>query len=673
MASRFSISAVFKGIDKISQPVSRMANRIKKFTRRSDRHIKKLGKSFRGLGKTIGKVTKTAAIVGVGALSFALIDAGKNAVSFEQTMVNAAAKFGPEIQKGTREFKLLSEAARKTGKETEFTAVQSAQALNFLAMAGFNARQSIAALPGVVDLATAAQVDLATATDIATDTLGAMGLATKDPIQLAKNLARVNDVLAKTTTTANTNMEQMFEAIVAGGADFTAAGQSIESFAALVGIMASNGKKGEAAGTALRNVMVRLAAPSKEAGTLIRRLGIRTADQAGNFRDVVDILADVEKSVKGMGSAQRTATISTIFGLRAQGAINILLKAGSKNINDYRKQLLGAEGASKVMATTMRDTLQGQINSLISAFEGLGITVFTLNNGAFSKFIDKGVDIIRTIEKAIAANEDLGESIFSDIISTMFNAAKAVGILIAGFLFLKTVILVQQAVMLGFGAVMGIVKVVMFAYSIAMKSNTIAAGVNFIAMLALKGLFLAWKVVLFAVTAAQWLFNIALNANPIGLIVVAVGLLIAAGAALIIFWEPISDFFVGMWDSISNAFSNGIGFVMGLIEPFLKTISGIKSLAAKFGMVFSKEEKTTAAPKTGIDFKNIDFPGRKEEEEPEPFQMVSPAERVSRSIEETTSESKSTLTIRDETGRAELQEGQKNRGVKLKLATSGGF
>ena len=174
MASRFSISAIFKGIDKISQPVNRMANRVKKFTQTADRQIKKLGNSFQGLGEIAKKATKTVAVVGIAGMTFGLAEASKAAVGFEQTMVNAAAKFGPEIQKGTKDFQLLSEAARKTGKETEFTAVQSAQALNFLAMAGFNAKQSIAALPGVVDLATAAQVDLAMATDIATDTLGGL-------------------------------------------------------------------------------------------------------------------------------------------------------------------------------------------------------------------------------------------------------------------------------------------------------------------------------------------------------------------------------------------------------------------------------------------------------------------------------------------------------------------
>ncbi|MCK5601860.1 phage tail tape measure protein, partial [Candidatus Pacearchaeota archaeon] len=212
MAKRFSIEAVFKAVDKMSAPVSRMQNRIGKFTRKMDRGLRKVNKS---VGRFAQKMKKGALIVGA---SLAIIGAGllnviNTGAQFDQTLVNAAAKFPGEIRKGTKEFILLEDAARQVGRTTEFTAIQSAEALNFLAMAGFNAEQSVKALPGVVDLATVAQSDLATATDIATDSLGAFGLMTKDAGKLGKNLARINDVIAKTSTTANTNIMQLFEAV----------------------------------------------------------------------------------------------------------------------------------------------------------------------------------------------------------------------------------------------------------------------------------------------------------------------------------------------------------------------------------------------------------------------------------------------------------------------------
>ncbi len=609
-----------------------MGNAISKFTRNAQRKIRRLGSAFKGLGKIASRATKTVAIVGIGAISLALVDAGRNAVAFEQTMVNAAAKFGPEIQKGTEQFKLLAEAARKTGKETEFTAVQSAQALNFLAMAGFNAEQSIAALPGVVDLATAANIDLAAATDIATDTLGALGLATKDPIQLSKNLARVNDVLAKTTTTANTNMEQMFEAITESGPIATSAGASIETLSSLIGILANSGIKGSNAGTTLKNVFVRLAAQTPKAAKTLRRLGIQTRDAAGNLRDMPTILGELDKSLSGLGTADKAKVLDNIFGKIPIAGVNVLLKAGAKEINNYRKQLLGAKGASKQMADTMRDTLMGSILSLTSAFEGLGITIFSLEGNVFGKMIETATEMLRAFDAIILKNQELGKGIVSDIIDTVIGAIGIIGILIGSFLAFNTVVIIVKTAIFTF-------KAAVFAITVAVK---------------------AWDIAVRAFTVAQWLFNIALNANPIGALVVGIGLLIAAGAALIIFWDPISDFFIGIWDSISNAFSTGVDFVMGLLKPFQLAISGIGGLFEKFGIVIGEKESAESA-------ESFRLPTAEE------LQIVTPQQKITKSIEERVTDSQSTLTIKDESGRAELEQGKGNNGVKLQLVSSGGF
>jgi len=629
MASRFSVSAIFKGVNNISKPVSKMGNSIAKFTRNAQRKIKRLGRAFKSLGKIASKATKTIAVVGVGALGFALVGAAKDAIAFEQTIVNAAAKFGPAIQKGTEEFDLLAEAARRTGKETEFTAVQSAQALNFLAQAGFSARQSIAALPGVVDLATAANVDLATATDIATDTLGALGLATKDPIQLSANLARVNDVLAKTTTTANTNMEQMFEAITKAGPVATSAGASIETLSSLIGILANSGIKGSDAGTALKNVFIKLSAQTPIASKTLKKLGVQTKDAAGNLRDMPAILGDLDKSLAGLGTADRAEVLNNIFGKIPIAAVNVLLEAGAENINDYRNELLDAEGAAAKMAATMRDTLQGRINSLTSAFEGLGITIFGLEGGAFTKLIERATEMLRIFDAAILNNQEFGEGIVSDIIDTVTGAIGIIGLLVGSFIAVKTVIIATQVAM------------ILFKTTILLFQG---------ALFILKGVIIALKV-------AQFAWNVAMLLNPIGAIVALVIGLIAVGALLIANWDKVSAFFVGLWDDIGNAFSTGIDFVMGILKPFQLAFSGISGLFEKFGIVFEKGDSEEKAAKTAA----------------ETPQIISPAERVSRSIEESISESKSTLTIKDESGRAELQEGKPNGGVRLQLASSGAF
>lgn len=645
---RFTVDAVFRGINKISKPARSMGRSISKFVRKSSRELKKLGRKFEGLSK---KITQVAAIAIVG-LGLVMTSTTAKGVEFEQVMVSAAAKFPGLIRQGTKEFKALEAAAKKTGKETEFSATQSANAINFLAMAGFNAKQSIAALPGVVDLATAANLDLARATDIATDTLGAFGLATKDPIKLAENLGRVNDVLARTTTSANTNMEQLFESIAAGGADFKTAGQSIESFAALTGIMANAGKKGEKAGTVLRNVMVRLAKPTGEAAGLLKKMGIRTEDQAGNFRDVVDILADFEKGLKGMGTAQKTATISTIFGLRAQGGINILLKAGTKEIRKFRKGLLDAKGASSEMAKAMRDTLQGRINSLKSSFEGLQLTLFDLEKGPLTGIITKITKVIRVVDSAIINNKDFAKSLTGDINNVISGGIKVFGAFVIAIVALKIALLAAAGVMLIYNTAMLMVKATMFL----LKGIFI---ISRAAILAYNGSILAVRIGLIALAAQQVIVNAVMAVNPFVLIGVAIVALIAGIVLLVKNWDMVKNTVVGVWDSIVGTVKSSIdtilGFIQTVTQPFDDLFKGISGLKSKFSFIFGGDENNG------------------EKSNPRP---VTPQERLSRSIEENTSrsieqtENNSTLTINDRTGRAELSP-QKRGGPQIALASSG--
>lgn len=441
MAGRFSVEAVFKAVDKVTAPVTRMQNRVGKFTRSANRGFHKLNRSVEKFSKNIGRgaAAVAASTVAIGAAMAGVIMTG---AQFEQSIVNAAAKFPGEIRRGTEAFKALEEAARQTGKTTEFTASQSAEALNFLAMAGFSAKGAIAALPGVVDLATAASIDLATATDIASDSLGAFGLATKDAAQLGKNLARVNDVMAKTATTANTTIEAMFEAVQEVGPIATTAGASIETTSALIGELANSGIKGSQAGTTLKNMFVRLAAPAGEGAKLLKRFSIQTKDANGNMLDIVDVLGALDKSLAGLGTAERSGVLEGIFGKIPLAGVNVLLKSGSKRLNEYRRELEGASGASSKMADVMRDTVQGRLNSLKSAIEGVAISIFSMNRGPLVDVIEQLTNWTRANENLIATN--IGEFVqnaipplktlagfISDIANFIFELGSGLGIVAA--------------------------------------------------------------------------------------------------------------------------------------------------------------------------------------------------------------------------------------------------
>lgn len=410
MGFDFAVSTAFTALDKTTKVLKTIARNSKATATGMAGGFKKMSasaaRSFKSAGAKIsatlskiqrktnmlGDKFKGAFKTGIAVAAIAAITLAMNAgittgLEFEQTIVNASAKFGSIAKPGTEAFRAIEKAAKDIGATTEFTASAAASGLNFLALAGFNAQQSIAALPKVVDLATAAQIDLATASDIATDTLGAMGLATKDATQLGLNLSRVNDVLAKTSTTANTNIEQMFEAIKEGGPVATSAGASLEQFAALTGKLADAGIKGGRAGTTLKNVFIRLAAPVDKGANALKKLGISTKDAQGNLRDVTRILDDINSATKTMGTAEKADVLNQIFGKIPIAGVNILLKEGGDSLRDYQKQLENAAGSSAEMAAIMRGTTAAAVKTLKSALEGLGLTIFDQIKPAFTDVV----------------------------------------------------------------------------------------------------------------------------------------------------------------------------------------------------------------------------------------------------------------------------------------------
>tara|TARA_R110000772_G_scaffold268728_1_gene398245 strand:+ start:12210 stop:14201 length:1992 start_codon:yes stop_codon:yes gene_type:complete len=663
MAGRFSVEAVFKAVDKMTAPISRMQNRVGRFTRN-------MGQGFDRLNRNVDKFSAglrkgaLAVTAGLALTSGAMASVIGTGADFEQTLVSAAAKFPGEIRRGTEAFQVLEQAARRTGATTEFSASEAAGALNFLAMAGFDAESAVAALPGVVDLATAAQIDLATATDVASDSLGAFGLMSKDATQLGTNLARVNDVIAKTTTSSNTTVERLFDTIREGAPVATSAGASLETFAALAGELANSGIKGGQAGTVLKNMFVRLQAPTGAAARVLNRLGIQTKDASGNMLDIVDILGQFNNATKNMGSTQKAAALQAVFGMEAIAGVNILLESGTDRLNEYRTELEGASGASSTMASVMRDTLQGRLNSLKSAVEGVKISIFTMTSGPLSDAIDKMTEWVRVNEKVIASS--IGEFLANIInnFESIVKWAKRIGIGLAVFFtlaaILKTLVLIMTAVNLVMAAnpitwiVLGIVALIAaIAAAIFYWDEIKAAMVSFAQAVTDK-----------VVGAFNWLWEM-FTGLP-GVVQVAIGALLGpigalAAAARLIYenWEPITGFFGDLWGGVVNIFSGALDKITGIVDlvkgkaaAIVDTISSIGSGVASFFGFGGDDEEETNQGATGP-------------------QIVSPQDRVARSIEEQRSTSTAEVTIRDETGRAEITGGQLGPG--LTLANSGAF
>lgn len=447
-------------------------------------------RSFQQATRAIGQLAR----VGFVALGAATAYIAREFIQFDDSLTSAAAKF-PEFVAGTEEgaamLERLGRVAREVGATTKFTATEAAQGLDFLAMAGFGAEQAMAALPGVANLAVVAQTDLATATDIASDAIGAFGLMTQDTAQLQVNFTRINDAMAQTMSTANTNMEDLFEAVKSGAPAFTAAGQDMETFNALAGIMANSGVKGSEAGTQLRNTMLRLANPTAEAAGLLRELGVVTQDEQGDFRDIVDILRDFESGLEGMGTAQRSAALATIFGARSVTGINLLLQEGSERIDDYRDSIYGAAGASQRMADIIGSSLANKLQGLKSAAIEVG---FKFIEG----FREKAAGAIDRVTEALR-NMDV-EAIIERISAVVGRFQRMWE---SGFL---------PAVLAGVAT---------------FKVLTIAVG--------------AYQAALVAAKAIQLAFNVAAAANPLGAIVLTVSALVAAITFLIQKWDAIRE------------------------------------------------------------------------------------------------------------------------------------
>lgn len=465
MATQFSVFSAFRAIDGVSKPIKTMRRNVIGFSNTTQKSLLKTKKSYISLGAVMSRVLPfigiTSAIFAMKAGMTSLISTGAD---FEKTMVSATVKFPGNIRKGTKAFKELERVVRRSGATTEFTATQAAKGIEFLALAGFSAKQAIALLPGTLDLATSAGIELGRASDIASDTLSAFGLMTKDTSKLTKNFTRVLDVMAQTSTSANTNMEQLFETFIDSAPVATALGQSIETVSALAGILANAGIKASKAGTTLKNVFINLTDTGGQSGTILKRLGVQVKDSNGDLRDTIDIIADLEKGLKGMGNVQKSAIITAIFQKRAVAGMNAILKAGSKEIRIYRKSLLNATGASKRMADEMRKTLTVRFAIFKSVVESIKLNVFK----AISPILDRVLSRMVLIAEAVNVWTENNQTLIRDSLEKLLSTLKAI---------FQGIIIVKNAI-IRIDKVTGGLMQTILALVIALKTLNLIMAIN---------------------------------------------------------------------------------------------------------------------------------------------------------------------------------------------------
>ena len=326
--------------------------------------ITNLGNSLKSMGSTLTKnVTLPLTALGTGAVTVA--------ANFEKGMSQVAATMGmtaEEINGGSEAFESLKQAAMDAGKSTQFSASESAEALNYLALAGYDAEKAIETLPTVLNLAASGGLELGYASDVMTDAMSALGLSTDK----AENFV---DQLAKTASKSNTSVGQLGEAILTvGGTAKVLAGGTTELNTAL-GILADNGIKGAEGGTALRNIILALTPSTDKAVAAFKKLGVETYDANGNLKPINETFAEMEGKLKNLSQEERTRVLSDIFNKVDLKSVNALLANSGERFDELSGYIANADGAASDMAETMNNNLSGQLTLLKSGLEGAGIAI----------------------------------------------------------------------------------------------------------------------------------------------------------------------------------------------------------------------------------------------------------------------------------------------------------
>ncbi len=341
--------------DRLSQPLKQVSANIETIAQRG-RRLAQVGTGLIGLGAGAQQAHRT--------LKGMLDGPVMAAEQFESAMAGVRAVTDGITQES---FAALRAQALELGSSTSYSASQAAEGMAFLAKAGFDANAQIAAMPSMLDLAKAGAVDLGRAADIASNILSGFGLE-------ASEMTRVADVMVATFTTANTDIPMLGDTMKYIAPIAKAAGVSLEEAAAMAGLLGNAGIQGSMAGTALRSMLQRLAAPANAGAIMLEQLGIVTIDSAGNMRNLVDLLEEVTEATAHLGTGQQLEAIGDIFGVEAAaGAAELVAQGGS--IAQYVERLSQMQGRAAQVARDMGDNMRGARVAYQSAVEGMQIAL----------------------------------------------------------------------------------------------------------------------------------------------------------------------------------------------------------------------------------------------------------------------------------------------------------
>ena len=361
--------------------------------------------------KMAGLVKKSAVAIGVASVAAAkkTIDVGK---SFEAGMSEVQAISGAS----GKDLERLSNKAKEMGATTKFSATESATALKYMAMAGWKTNQMVSGLAGVMNLAAASGEDLGTVSDIVTDSMTAFGLK-------ANQSGHFADVLAKASSSSNTNVGLMGETFKYVAPLAGSMGYSIEDTATAIGLMANAGIKGSQAGTSLRSILTRLVKPPKDAAAALSELGISTTNADGSMKPLRQTMSELREKFSGLTESQKSQYASSIAGQEAMSGLLAIVSASDSDFNKLQKAIDNSSGAAKKQADIMNNNLQGALYELGSAAEAVGIGIYEDIKEPLTKAVKVGTTQVSALASKLKKG-GIKEVVPKSAVNTVQNLGK---------------------------------------------------------------------------------------------------------------------------------------------------------------------------------------------------------------------------------------------------------
>ncbi len=500
-------------------------------TRRRQQQLNRARQAFtntRGVAGSMAGAGMGAAAGGT-ATMLAVAKTASVGMDFAETMSKVQAL--TRLNKDAPELVALRNQARNLGATTKFTAADAAGGQSFLAMAGFDPKAIKNAMPGMLSLAAAAGEELASTADVGSNILSGFQLN-------AAQMGSVGDILTATFTRSNTTLAMLGETMSYVGPVAAGLGSSLEEASAMAGKLGDIGIQASSAGTAMRAIYSRLAAPPKMAADAIAKLNITTKDSEGNLRPIAAILKDIDHSTKGMGNTARAEMLKAIAGANAYSALEgLAVSAGTGELQKLIETLRQSKGEANQVAKVMSDNAAGDLKELVSSIQDVAIEITSLNDGSLRDLIQNITSITRGIGNWIKENPELAASI-------------------------AKVITVGGALLLGFGAIALILSTLIMPFALLRYALTAIGltGTRFISIFKKLGTGLKWlarTALPFAGKAILAVGRMFLM-NPIGLAVTAI-----ATAAYLIYdnWDGITTFFADIWAKTPKSFDEFKTFV----------------------------------------------------------------------------------------------------------------